>query len=85
MLFLKRGGAGNRAVGSRFDEPALPKDYEFKYSETPTITKSMRIALKDLQLDQLRIVCPGSGRAQLDEKIAVVGLMNLVGTNTATG
>jgi len=51
--------------------------YEFKYSEKPKISRSMRIALEDLQLDCLRIVCPGDVRVQLDERIEVVGLESI--------
>ena len=48
--------------------------YEFKYSENPSITRSMRIALADLKLDQLRVVIPGSVRTNLDERIEAVGI-----------
>jgi len=51
--------------------------YEFKYSEKPTTTRSMRIAIEDLKLNKLRIVCPGKVQAQLDEKIEVWGLGRL--------
>jgi predicted AAA+ superfamily ATPase len=51
--------------------------FEFKYSESPRTTRSMRIALTDLQLDHLWIICPGSVRAQLDDQISVCGLTNL--------
>lgn len=52
--------------------------YEFKYSENPSVTRSMRIAIEDLNLENLKIICPGDVRAKLDEKIEVVGLRNLV-------
>lgn len=32
--------------------------YEFKYSETPKISRSMRVAMNDLKLDKLYVVCP---------------------------
>lgn len=48
--------------------------YEFKYSETPGITRSMRIAMQDLQLDRLWVICPGDIRAQLDTGIEACGL-----------
>jgi len=51
--------------------------YEFKYSEKPSITKSMRIAMKDLQLSELRIVCPGDVRVPLDDRIEAIGLEQL--------
>ena len=34
--------------------------FEFKYSETPAVTKSMRIAQEDLRLDELVVVHAGS-------------------------
>ncbi len=48
--------------------------YEFKFSETPQLTKSMRIALDDLKLDALTIVYPGPHDYPLDEKIKVRSL-----------
>ncbi len=47
--------------------------FEFKYSSTPKITKSMRIALEDLKLDKLTIVYPGEKSYPLDDKIYVKG------------
>lgn len=43
---------------------------EFKYSETPRISKSMRMALDTLQLDRLWIVYPGKHFFPLEERIA---------------
>ena len=51
--------------------------YEFKYSETPKISRSMRVAMQDLQLDRLYIVCPGDVRASLEGAVEVVGLQAL--------
>lgn len=51
--------------------------YEFKYSEKPTTSKSMRIAMEDLRLEKLRIVCPGDVRADLDKRIEVIGIRQL--------
>jgi hypothetical protein len=51
--------------------------FEFKYSEQPHTTKSMRTAMEDLQLDRLLIVCPGNVAAQLGEKIEVRGIETL--------
>jgi predicted AAA+ superfamily ATPase len=48
--------------------------YEFKYSEQPKISRSMRVAIQDLNLHALKIVCPGDVRAQLDDCIEVIGL-----------
>jgi predicted AAA+ superfamily ATPase len=51
--------------------------YEFKYAEKPVVTRSMRIAMEDLRLDELRIVCPGDVSSPLDEKILVLGISRL--------
>lgn len=51
--------------------------YEFKYAEKPSVSRSMRIALQDLRLDELRIVCPGDVEASLDEKICALGISRL--------
>jgi predicted AAA+ superfamily ATPase len=55
--------------------------YEFKYSENPKTTRSMRVAIEDLKLDALRIVCPGDVTAQADSHIEVIGLQTLLGQN----
>lgn len=48
--------------------------FEFKYSSTPKITKSMEIALSDLKLDQVKIIFPGDKAYNLSEKIEAIGL-----------
>ncbi len=48
--------------------------YEFKYSDTPKITPSMRIACEDLKLDHLYVVYPGVATFSLSEKITARGL-----------
>jgi predicted AAA+ superfamily ATPase len=48
--------------------------FEIKYSDAPKTTKSMRIALQDLKLDQLIVVYPGDQHYPLDSKITVYGL-----------
>ena len=48
--------------------------FEFKYSDSPKITKSMRIAMEDLQLHSIHIVVPTPCHFLLDDKIAVSGL-----------
>jgi predicted AAA+ superfamily ATPase len=47
---------------------------EFKYTSSPTTSKSMHVALTDLNLDQLYIVYPGRDVFSLTEKITAVGL-----------
>jgi len=48
--------------------------YEFKYSDAPKITPSMRIACEDLKLDHLYVIYPGSMTFSLSEKITARGL-----------
>jgi predicted AAA+ superfamily ATPase len=43
--------------------------FEFKYSEKPTISKSMHVAIADLSLDHLYIVHPGKHSFPLSETI----------------
>jgi predicted AAA+ superfamily ATPase len=59
--------------------------FEFKYNESPRTTRSMRIALADLQLDHLWIICPGTVQTQLDEKISVCGLATAETLQQETG
>jgi hypothetical protein len=51
--------------------------YEFKFSEQPRLTRSMRVALEDLRLTKLRVICPGEVVARLDERVEVIGLNQL--------
>jgi predicted AAA+ superfamily ATPase len=51
--------------------------YEFKYSESPKVTKSMHIAMKDLKLDELIVVTPGEKSYQLSENVTVMSLMSM--------
>jgi predicted AAA+ superfamily ATPase len=48
--------------------------YEFKYAEQPRLTRSMRVAMEDLRLDALFVICPGSVRAPLAPGVEVVGI-----------
>jgi len=48
--------------------------FEFKYSDVPKISKSMRIALDDLKLEKITIIYPGDKATQLDEKVYAIGL-----------
>lgn len=52
--------------------------FEFKFSEQPTTTKSMRIAQQDLALDHLYIVHPGEHEFPLDESITAIPLPRLI-------
>ena len=51
---------------------------EFKRSDAPTLSPSMRIAMSDLQLDALYVVYPGSRRYVLAERVEAVPLGSLV-------
>ncbi|MDI1320863.1 MAG: ATP-binding protein [bacterium] len=57
--------------------------FEFKFTDTPTTTKSMRIALADLKLDHLWVVHPGVHRHPLAERIEAIGLAELVTSDEA--
>lgn len=48
--------------------------FEIKYTDAPRVTSSQRMALEQLNLDSLTIVCPGDADYPLDEKIQVRGL-----------
>ena len=50
---------------------------EFKFSEAPKITKSMRVALDDLKLDHLWIIYPGQHSYPVDDKISVRSVSNI--------
>lgn len=48
--------------------------FEFKYTDSPKITKSMKISLEDLKLDHLYIIFPGTFTFSMEEKITACGL-----------
>jgi predicted AAA+ superfamily ATPase len=52
--------------------------FEFKFSDRPGTTKSMRIALQDLALDQLYVVHPGEHTFALDTAITAIALPALI-------
>lgn len=49
--------------------------FEFKYQDAPNMTRSMHMALQDLELDKLTVIYPGHVSYPLHEKVRVVGLM----------
>ncbi len=63
LLLLKKG----RRIG-----------IECKRADAPTLTPSMRIALTDLKLDELKVVYPGDKRYALAKNVEVVPLAQLV-------
>ncbi len=48
--------------------------YEFKYAERPHFTRSMRVAMEDLRLDSLLVICPGTAQASLAPGVDVMGI-----------
>ena len=50
--------------------------FEIKYTDSPKVTKSMLIALADLQIDELVLIYPGNKSFPISEKIRVEGLEN---------
>ena len=63
-LLINRGGA---RIG-----------FEFKFTESPTTTKSMRVAMTDLKLKCLLVVYPGTRRFELDDNIIALPLTGLL-------
>lgn len=53
--------------------------FEFKMSDTPTITKSMKIALDDLSLERLCVIYPGDRAFALADNIQVLPLNQIWG------
>jgi predicted AAA+ superfamily ATPase len=53
--------------------------FEFKYSDAPSITRSMRVAIQDLQLHRLLVLYPGSESYPLSDLITVTPLDSLRG------
>jgi uncharacterized protein len=51
---------------------------ECKRVDAPTITPSMRIAMADLKLDEVRVVYPGTKRYPLADRIEAVPLVDLI-------
>lgn len=51
---------------------------EVKWTETPRVTRSMRVAVDDLQLDRLWVLYPGADVVPLDEGITALPLTKLV-------
>lgn len=46
--------------------------FEFKHADAPAPTKSMRIAMEDLQLQHIWVIYPGTDRFALDKRITAV-------------
>lgn len=51
--------------------------FEFKYAESPHVSRSMRVAQKDLALDTLYLVYPGRDRIELADGMEAIGLIRV--------
>jgi hypothetical protein len=58
---------------------------EFKRVDAPKVSRSMRIAVNDLQLDRLLVIYPGDREYALDKKIQAVPLHGLHRSLSRTG
>ena len=52
--------------------------FEFKYTDSPKITKSMQIAMEDLKLDELNVIIPHAEKFALSEKVNVFGVEEFI-------
>ncbi len=52
--------------------------FEFKYTEKPKITPSMRIALTELELEKIYVIIPGNENFLLAPNICVMGINNFI-------
>ena len=51
--------------------------FEFKCADAPDVTRSMQVALQDLELEKLYVIYPGKERYRLQEKVEVISLAHL--------
>ncbi len=51
--------------------------FEFKRSDAPSVTRSMRVALDDLRLDRLDVVYPGPDSFKIDKQIRALALRDV--------
>jgi predicted AAA+ superfamily ATPase len=59
--------------------------FEFKYGDSPTLTKSMHTALQDLKLDQLFVVHPGQHSYLMNDQTEAVAITHLRARLTQAG
>lgn len=52
--------------------------FEFKYSDAPKLSPSMKIAFETLGLDELNVIYPGNKSYSLAENIKVIGLKEYI-------
>lgn len=51
--------------------------FEFKCSDAPRLTKSMRVAVEDLRLDRLLVVYPGRRSYRLERKVEALSILDI--------
>jgi len=56
--------------------------FEIKLSQRPSLTASMRIAMRDLKLEKLFVVYPGKENYQLDHHIEALSILDLIKIKT---
>jgi predicted AAA+ superfamily ATPase len=54
-----------------------PWGFEIKHQDAPTLTRSMSIAVTDLNLEHLWVVYPGKKRYRIHERVECIGLGDL--------
>ena len=52
--------------------------FEFKFSDAPQITSSMRTAMEDLKLDGITVINPGTHSYKKDDAFTIVGLERFI-------
>lgn len=52
--------------------------FEFKYTDTPKMTPSMKIALEHLELDRLFLIYPGDVKVTLASRVEAIGLLEFL-------
>lgn len=52
--------------------------FEFKYTDSPRMTRSLYSALEDLKLDKITVITPGDVEFLIHENVRVLGLRNYV-------
>lgn len=72
------GTHGGAEIDLFWQQAGKNRGIEFKFSDAPKRTKSMMIAVNDLELAHLWIVYPGSETYSLDDKITVLPLSNAI-------
>ncbi len=68
---------GGAEVDLVIDLPGNRIGVEFKTSDSPSVTDSMKTAIQDLDLEKLYVVFPGSIRSSIADSIEAVGIERL--------